>query len=106
MPNCLLQQPAQPCGSPCAAAPAAAAADPQLAATASAILAALGGRGNVQQVEAIAHTRLRVQLKQAASLNEAAAREAGVMACVQTQPGTWHLIVGDKAGALAQALQG
>jgi PTS system glucose-specific IIC component len=72
---------------------------------AAAVLAALGGRDNVQ-VEAIAHTRVRVVLKQATSLNEAAAREAGVMACVQTQPGTWHLIVGDKgcAGASAKRL--
>jgi PTS system glucose-specific IIC component len=42
-----------------AAAPAAVAADPQVAAMAAAMLAALGGRGNVQQVEAIAHTRVR-----------------------------------------------
>ncbi|PXX49469.1 PTS glucose transporter subunit IIBC [Aquitalea magnusonii] len=89
-----------------AAAPAAVAADPQVAATAAAVLAALGGRGNVQKVEAIAHTRLRVELKQAAAFDQAAAQQAGVVACVQTQPGVWHLVVGEQAAVLAQALQG
>ncbi|MBV8678825.1 MAG: PTS transporter subunit EIIB, partial [Aquitalea sp.] len=97
-----------------AAAPAVAAVassasaplDPQLAATAAAVLAALGGRGNVAQVEAIAHTRLRVVLKQSASFDQAAAQQAGVVTCVETQPGTWHLVVGDQAATLAQALQG
>ncbi|WP_161969005.1 PTS transporter subunit EIIB, partial [Aquitalea magnusonii] len=71
-----------------------------------AVLAALGGRGNVQKVEAIAHTRLRVELKQAAAFDQAAAQQAGVVACVQTQPGVWHLVVGEQAAVLAQALQG
>ncbi|UTH75084.1 PTS glucose transporter subunit IIBC [Chromobacterium sp. IIBBL 290-4] len=89
---------------PAAAAPAAsAAAAPQ--ANVSALKQALGGAANLAKVEAIAHTRLRVELKDAASFNEEAARAAGVVAVMQVSPGTLHLIVGEQAAALASALQ-
>ncbi|WP_440026787.1 PTS glucose transporter subunit IIBC [Chromobacterium amazonense] len=82
-----------------AAAPAAAKAD------VAALKQALGGDANLGKVEAIAHTRLRVELKDASRFNEAAARAAGVSAVTQVSPGTLHLIVGDQAAALAAALQ-
>ena len=91
-----------------APAPAAAvAAAPAAAAKAdiAALKQALGGNANLGKVEAIAHTRLRVELKDAARFDEAAARSAGVMAVMQVAPGTLHLIVGDQAAALAAALQ-
>lgn len=90
-------------------APAVApAATPAAAAKAdvSALKQALGGPTNLGKVEAIAHTRLRVELKDAARFNEAAARAAGVSAITQVAPGVLHLIVGDQATALAAALQG
>ena len=87
---------------------AAPAATPAAAAKAdvSALKQALGGPANLGKVEAIAHTRLRVELKDAARFNEAAARAAGVSAVTQVAPGVLHLIVGDQATALAAALQG
>ncbi|MCD5326562.1 PTS transporter subunit EIIB, partial [Chromobacterium piscinae] len=72
----------------------------------AALKQALGGPANLGKVEAIAHTRLRVELKDAARFNEAAARAAGVSAVTQVAPGVLHLIVGDQATALAAALQG
>ncbi|MDH0342294.1 PTS glucose transporter subunit IIBC [Chromobacterium haemolyticum] len=72
---------------------------------AAALLQALGGKANLAKVEAIAHTRLRVELKQGALFNQDAARAAGVAAMQEVAPGVWHLIVGDRAAGLAQALQ-
>ncbi|WP_406849965.1 PTS transporter subunit EIIB, partial [Chromobacterium phragmitis] len=94
---------------PAAAAPAVQAAAPASVAAAKADVAALkqalGGNANVAKVEAIAHTRLRVELKDAARFDETAARAAGVAAVTQVAPGVLHLIVGDQAAALAAALQ-
>ncbi|KUM04629.1 PTS glucose transporter subunit IIBC [Chromobacterium subtsugae] len=87
---------------PVAVAPAAPAAAAK--ADIAALKQALGGNANLGKVEAIAHTRLRVELKDAARFDEAAARSAGVMAVMQVAPGTLHLIVGDQAAALAAAL--
>ncbi|OHX13942.1 PTS glucose transporter subunit IIBC [Chromobacterium sphagni] len=91
--------PAQPAPSLAPVAPAAAQAD------VGALKQALGGKANLAKVEAIAHTRLRVELKDGARFDEAAARAAGVMAVMQLAPGTLHLIVGDQASTLAAALQ-
>jgi PTS system glucose-specific IIC component len=66
---------------------------------------ALGGAGNLGKVEAIAHTRLRVELKEGARFDQAAARSAGVAAMVEVAPGVWHLIIGDEAGDIAKLLQ-
>ncbi|OWY39132.1 PTS glucose transporter subunit IIBC [Xenophilus sp. AP218F] len=66
---------------------------------------ALGGSGNLIKVEAIAHTRLRVELKQAAQFNHDAAHAAGVVAITEVSPGVWHLIVGEQAADVARALQ-
>ncbi|MDF0604683.1 PTS glucose transporter subunit IIBC [Neisseriaceae bacterium TC5R-5] len=67
---------------------------------------ALGGQANVLKLEAVAHSRLRVELKEASQFNLAQAQSAGVMAASEVAPGIWHLIVGEQAGQLAQALQG
>lgn len=72
---------------------------------AAALRQALGGTAKLAKVEAIAHTRLRVELKPGSQLNQDAARAAGVVAMLEVSPGVWHLIVGDQAAALAQALQ-
>jgi len=89
-----------------AAAPAApAAADPALAASAQALLAALGGASNVASLCAVAATRLRVELAEPTRLDREAARRAGAVAVMEPRPGVLHLIVGLRAGELAQAMR-
>jgi len=96
-----------------AAAPAASTApvprppcvvEPAVAKLAALLLPALGGRPNIKSVQAVALTRLRVELGDAVKLDEDAARNAGVVAVLQPTPGVWHLIVGDRADQYAQAL--
>ncbi len=70
------------------------------------VLAALGGSANVGEVEHMAHTRVRVALKDASRMDVAAVEAAGVQACVEARPGVWHLVVGgDKAEQLARELK-
>ncbi|TLY87497.1 MAG: PTS glucose transporter subunit IIBC, partial [Gammaproteobacteria bacterium] len=87
------------------ASAAAAAPDPALRATAGRLLAALGERANVRELQALAHTRLRVRLADPARFDEAAAKRAGVAAVMRAAPGVLHLIVGEQAGPLAAAMQ-
>ena len=77
---------------------------PELRARASAIMAALGGAGNVARAEALALTRLRVELRDQARMNEGALTKAGVMGVWRVSPDAMHLIVGEDAAALATAL--
>jgi len=87
------------------ASAAAAASDPALRATAARLLAALGERANVRELEALAHTRLRIRLADPGRFDEAAAKRAGVAAVMRAAPGVLHLIVGEQAGPLAAAMQ-
>lgn len=91
------------------AAPPAAApgAGPEAWATEAAgpLLAALGGRANVRSLQAVALSRLRVELADQARLDEPAARRAGVLAIMQAAPGVLHLIVGERADQLALAMK-
>lgn len=89
-----------------AAAPAAAVAiEPWVREAAGPMLASLGGRANIGKIEAVAFTRLRVELKDGAKFDEAAAKIAGVVATMKVSPGVIHLIIGDKAEQFASALQ-
>lgn len=90
-----------------AAAPAAAAvgANAQQKARAEKIRAALGGAGNVKKLEALAATRLRVELADAGKMDAAALKNAGVQATMPVEGGAMHLIVGLDADALAAALR-
>ena len=87
------------------AAPAAGTVDAATRETATRLLKALGERVNVREVQAVAHTRLRVTLADPARFEEAAAKLAGVIAVMRPSPGVLHLIVGERAGALAAAMQ-
>jgi PTS system glucose-specific IIC component len=69
------------------------------------MLDALGGRANLRRVEAVALSRLRVELVDPARLDEPAARKAGVLGVMQAAPGVLHLIVGERADQLAAALK-
>jgi PTS system N-acetylglucosamine-specific IIC component len=87
---------ATPAPSP-AVAPGAA---PAAALESAALLAALGGRANVKAYHA-ASSRLRVELADAAALDEAALTAAGVRAIARPAPAVVHLILGPDAARLA-----
>jgi PTS system glucose-specific IIC component len=72
---------------------------------APAMLQALGGRGNVVKLDAVALTRLRVECADEKKFDEAAARQTGVLAVMHAAPGVLHLIVGERADQLAAALR-
>jgi N-acetylglucosamine PTS system EIICBA or EIICB component len=67
------------------------------------LVAALGGAGNVQEVQA-ASSRIRVVLRRAGDLDEAKLRALGVRALARTASGAIHLIVGPAAGPLGAAM--
>ncbi|MFL9966083.1 PTS glucose transporter subunit IIBC [Paraburkholderia sediminicola] len=101
-----------PVGTPAAeaAAPLAAAAIPaqsptQQTARAEKIRAALGGAANIQKLEALAATRLRVVLSDASRLDTAALKAAGVPATQSFSSGELDLIVGLEAESLAGAMR-
>lgn len=63
----------------------------------------LGGRGNIRQLSVLACTRLRVELIDAAKLDEEALRHAGILALQRIAPDAFHLIVGHDAAAIAES---
>jgi glucose PTS system EIICB or EIICBA component len=65
------------------------------------IESALGGTANIGRMEAIAGTRLRVELSDAARIDAGALSASGVLAWQTVAPGVIHLIVGRHAPALA-----
>jgi N-acetylglucosamine PTS system EIICBA or EIICB component len=67
------------------------------------LLAALGGRANVRNVE-LASTRLRVAVVDDASVDEQALRRIGTRGLARPRPGLVHVIVGPGAGALHQGV--
>lgn len=69
------------------------------------LLVALGGGVNVLKLEAVAFTRLRVELADETKFDAAAARLAGVVAVMSVRSGVMHLIVGDKAEQFAVAMK-
>lgn len=71
---------------------------------APALLEAMGGRGNLRSLEAIAHTRLRVHLADPSKLDPAAAQRAGADALFEAGNGVVHLLLGDAAADFARAL--
>jgi glucose PTS system EIICB or EIICBA component len=79
-------------------------AEPWARESAAALLAALGGRANLRRLEAVALTRLRVELADDGRFDAVAARSAGVVAVMRIAPKVLHLIVGDKAEQCAVAL--
>lgn len=92
------------------AAGSANAADPKDAvnddeqAKASQWLAALGGPENVTQTDAVAETRLRVEVKDSAKVDQEALKSAGLPGAVQVSSNLWHLVVGSDANQYAAAM--
>ncbi|TYK59246.1 PTS transporter subunit EIIB [Pseudomonas synxantha] len=58
------------------------------------VLSALGGEGNVTSQKRVALTRVRVQLREAGSLDESALKAAGVPAVMVLTGGVVHLLTG------------
>jgi PTS system glucose-specific IIC component len=77
---------------------------PWVAELAAPLLAALGGRNNVRRIEAVALTRLRVELVAPALFDANAAKLAGVVGALEVSADVRHLIVGDKADQFVAAM--
>jgi N-acetylglucosamine PTS system EIICBA or EIICB component len=69
------------------------------------LLQALGGNRNVREIGA-ASTRLRVTVRDAASVNEAALRALGLRGIARPTGETVHIVIGPGAAAASAALQG
>jgi PTS system glucose-specific IIC component len=93
-----------PATAPAPAMLAAEAIEPWVREAAGPLLAALGGHANVRALDAVALTRLRIELADASRFDEAAARLAGVVGVLEVSPTIRHLIVGDRARQFAAAL--
>src|SRR5262245_52008816 len=80
--------------------------DPDAARKAAAWLAALGGPGNVERVDACAETRVRVVLRDDTRASESALRAAGIEAVIKLPAKTLHLLAGLNADQYAAELRG
>ena len=65
---------------------------------------ALGGRSNIVSVEAVSGTRVRVEVADPKRFDQSLVKKAGVRAVATLGAANYHLIVGDDAGEVAQAL--
>ncbi|MCC8402418.1 PTS glucose transporter subunit IIBC [Paraburkholderia sp. MMS20-SJTN17] len=88
-----------------AAVDAVAQNSPQDIARAEKIRAALGGAANIRKLDALAATRLRVELLDASRIDAAALKASGVVATQALKNGALDLIVGLSAGNLAGAMR-
>jgi PTS system glucose-specific IIC component len=99
-----------PAAAPVRAVPAPAAVSrgvtvtPEHRARAAVIAAALGGMGNIEAVEAVAITRLRVALRDEGKIDEGALERAGARGVMHVSDGVVHVIVGEDAEGYAAAL--
>ncbi|MFH0997558.1 MAG: PTS glucose transporter subunit IIBC [Pseudomonadota bacterium] len=96
--------PAEDIGNPAGAGAPAVTIEPWVHEAAVPMLAALGGHGNLRKLDAVAFTRLRVELADASKFDAEAAEQAGVVAVMQASPGVLHLIIGDKAEQFAKTI--
>ncbi|MCH4562635.1 N-acetylglucosamine-specific PTS transporter subunit IIBC [Halomonas sp. EGI 63088] len=68
-------------------------------------LHALGGEANVREVAAVAATRLRLALRDAAALDEAALARLGAQGVQRLEGDVVHVLLGRHAAAVARGLQ-
>ncbi|MEO7962613.1 MAG: PTS glucose transporter subunit IIBC [Gemmatimonadaceae bacterium] len=71
---------------------------------AAAVITALGGISNVRAVEAVALTRLRVEVADATRVDESALTRAGARGVMRVADGVLHIIVGEDAAGIAAAM--
>ena len=65
---------------------------------------AVGGRDNIDSIEQIAETRVRVKVKDDALVDTEALHRAGLPGAVKVAPNTWHLVAGLEADQYATAM--
>ena len=68
-----------------------------------ACIVALGGRGNIASSDGVAATRLRVKVKDSSKVDATALADAGIHGAAEVAKRVWHLVVGQEAGAFAEA---
>ena len=66
---------------------------------------ALGGEDNVRSVEAIAETRVRVEVADDSKVDPDALERAGLVASVKVGDGVWHLVAGLEAAQYAEGMR-
>ncbi len=67
------------------------------------LLNALGGAGNLISSRLVAYTRVRVEVKDPGKLSADGLKAAGAQEMQEIRPGLYHLILGEKAQAMAAA---
>ena len=77
---------------------------PAVVARAAALSAAIGGVGNIAHVESCALTRLRIELRDGRSVDQAELVSAGAMGLLRVSDDVVHVIVGEDAPHLARAM--
>nr|WP_231994877.1 PTS transporter subunit EIIB [Vaginimicrobium propionicum] len=66
---------------------------------------ALGGEDNINNVELLAETRLRVSVADSSKVDVEALRKAGLPAAIEVSPGVWHLVAGLEADHFESAMR-
>lgn len=79
--------------------------DPEAARKVEDLIIALGGRRNIRTVEAVAMTRLRLEVADESAVNESALQAAGVNGVMHLPDRKYHLIVGLNADQYAEEMQ-
>lgn len=65
---------------------------------------AFGGSSNVEAAEHVAVTRLRFVVRDTGRADEKALKSAGAAGVMKASENVWHVIVGQRAPAIASAL--
>lgn len=68
-------------------------------------LSALGGSDNVLRLDCVAMTRIRLQLADGKALSEHQLQALGCQGVSALDGGVWHLLIGDNAASLSEALE-
>ena len=68
-------------------------------------VAALGGEDNIEAVELIAETRVRVSVKDSSRVDSQALERAGLAGVVEVTPGIWHLVAGLEAEQYTEGMR-
>ena len=80
-------------------------ADPEMSKRGAQFIAALGGPANIEEIESCAETRLRLKVRDEASVDEAALRDAGAWGLMRVADRTVHLLVGLHAEGYANEMK-
>jgi glucose PTS system EIICB or EIICBA component len=80
-------------------------ADPEMSKRGAQLIAALGGAANIEEIESCAETRLRLKVRDEASVDETALRDAGAWGLMRVAGRTMHLLVGLHAERYANEMK-